>query len=66
MYMVSGPSESKVYQVQVSQAKSVYGVKSSSVQRQPMRFSDPRGKMGKAIADSCVEVRGRTLRPKGC
>ena len=30
MSMVSGPSESKVCQVQVCQVKSVYGVKSSS------------------------------------
>ena len=51
MSMVSGPNKSKVCQVQVCQAKSAYGVESILVlQRRPMRFSDPRGKTGKALA----------------
>ena len=69
--MVSGPGESKVCQVQVCQAKSAYGVKSSLVlQSQPMRSSDlaiPEAKRS-GKQGSCVEGRGRTNleRPKGC
>ena len=47
--MVSGPSESKVYQYKFLKP-SLSMVSSLVLQRRPMRFSDPRGKTGKALA----------------